>query len=546
MLAAALPMYVFYRAAEHGTLSALSRFEANEHARDETRQNESFKTWKWKVGLTGVDDWTGFSAWKNQTLLRPQFDLPKPEASSPAECRLTDVVCRVLRDIPDYNADVAGIHSMYRTADYDRETVDRLHRELLGTPFPERAFHLFVIGVFLALTGVGIWYLLVKAFSLRADDTVSLDSFSVPGPKDFARVIVYGVPAAEKRHRYHDALPATSRAWLDLRDASSETKGDLGAADVVALDEFDANLNDVEVVRSRTELLEQLLREQRKGKLRVIVLFVSTEPLNFVTATHHGEKDLALLTRFAAALAQFKLTYYEPTKDVERKQLPAVSPKERWRTMRSALLDRLKNPMHGERDREIERQARAKARRRKLVADECRHPDLRAIGHEMSKLVDAHQLSKAQIIQQIQNRASAIYQYMWSRCTRVEKFTLMELARGNPINPNNWDAARRLQMRGYVRKAPFYRIASENLRQFVFRMERTENVESWRHENPGAWNQIKVPLVVMFAGTLIFLALTQPNLFNSMFAFLAAGAASFPFLVSALSARLQQAAKGGS
>src|SRR6185503_2218801 len=159
---------------------------------------------------------------------------------------------------------------------------------------------------------VGIWYLLVRAFSLRAEDTVHLDSFSAPGPKDFARVIVYGVPAAEKRHRYHDALPATSRAWIDLRDPPSETKGDLGAADVGALDEFDANLNDVEVVRTRTELLEQLLREQRKGKLRVIVLFVSTEPLNFVTATHHAEKDVALLTRFAAALAQFKLTYYEP------------------------------------------------------------------------------------------------------------------------------------------------------------------------------------------------------------------------------------------
>jgi hypothetical protein len=161
------------------------------------------------------------------------------------------------------------------------------------------------------------------------------------------------------------------------------------------------------------------------------------------------------------------------------------------------------------------------------------------------KKVDVHKWSKGQIIQQVQSRANAIYQRMWSRCTRVEKFTLIELGRGNPINPNNWDAARRLSMRRYVRTDPFYRIASESLRQFVGRMERTENVHSWRAESPGAWNQIKVPLIVMLVGTMIFVALTQPSLFNSVFAFVAAGAASFPFLVSALNARLQRAGKGG-
>jgi hypothetical protein len=151
--------------------------------------------------------------------------------------------------------------------------------------------------------------------------------------------------------------------------------------------------------------------------------------------------------------------------------------------------------------------------------------------------------SKQQIIQQVHSRANAIYQHMWYQCTRVEKFTLIELARGNPVNPHNWDAARRLKLRGYVVADPFYRIASESLRLFIRRMERIEKVDSWRAQNPGVWTQIKVPVLVVIISVMVFVAVTQPSVFNSIFAFAAAGAASFPLLLSALNARLQRAAK---
>jgi hypothetical protein len=474
--------------------------------------------------LAGVD-WPNFAAWRNQGILRPGIELSSPASAS--ECGFADVVCLVLRNLPDYNSDVAGIRSMYRTPDYDRDTLEQLQGELLHRTPDTQALRLLVTGMFLALTAAAIWYLLVRTFGLRAEDTVKVDSFANPGANDVARYIVYGAPAAEKRRRYFDPLPATDRLWLDLRDASAEGRIEIAAStDVIALDEFDSNLNDIEVVRRRIELLERLLREDR----RVVVLFVSTEPLNFVGASHHTEKDLPLLTRLAAALARFKLTYYEPATEADRptRPLPSV-----W----ARIVDGVRgNPA---------RAAERPGWRRRLVAEECRHPDLREIRDDLSKQVDVHELSKAQIIQQVQNRASALYHHMWSRCTRVEKFTLMQLAHGNPINPNNWDAARRLRVRGYARTDPFYRIASESLRQFVLRMERVENVQSWRAESPGGWDQIKMPLMAVLVGTLIFLALTQPNLFNNMFAFLAAGVASFPFLVSALSARLQRSAQGG-
>jgi hypothetical protein len=113
------------------------------------------------------------------------------------------------------------------------------------------------------------------------------------------------------------------------------------------------------------------------------------------------------------------------------------------------------------------------------------------------------------------------------------------------MNPNNWDAARRLAVRGYLFVDPFYRIASASLRQFVGRMALIEDVQSWDAASPGAWNQIKVPLIVLFIGVLVFVGVTQPGLFNTIVAFVAAGAASLPFLVNALNARLQQRAAAG-
>jgi hypothetical protein len=238
----------------------------------------------------------------------------------------------------------------------------------------------------------------------------------------------------------------------------------------------------------------------------------------------------------AATLARFQLTYYDAGQRADGDKTSVAA----------RVLGTLKGqPAKRRQSDETSERLRW---RRKLIATECRHPDLWGIRDELLRddmLPKVQELSEAQIIQQVQNRASSIYQHMWSRCTRVEKFTLIELARGNPVNPNNWDSARRLRVRGYVRLDPFYRIASESLRQFVIRMERTEDVDSWRAGDPGAWDQIRVPLIIVFVGVLAFLALTQPSLFNNVFAFLAAGAATFPFIVSALTSRFGRAATGG-
>ncbi len=432
-----------------------------------------------------------------------------------------NVVCHVLHSLPDYSDQVVGVHAMYRVGGLG-SGVRRTMRETLLAAVPESyPFHLAAGALFLLLTPVVIWYLLVRTFGLRAESVIRVSSFKLPAAGETARYIVYGVPARE-RPGYFDALPHRGKLWLDLRDVPADASVDIpGWAEAVALDQFDVNLADIDVVRQRVALLERLLREKR----RVILLFVSTEPLNFVTSTFGLSEQAPLVSRLATALARFELTYHS---------LQENDPANADPTPGSRLLVHRYGP----------RPITEPGWREALVRSECRHPDLWNIRDVLLNEPELEHWSKRQIVQQVQSRANAIYQHMWSQCTRAEKFTLIELARGNPINPNNWDAARRLRLRGFVRTDPFYRIANGSLKQFVARMQQVENVASWRAESPGAWNQIKVPLVVLLVGSLVFVAMTQPDLFNSLFAFLAAGAASFPFLVSAFSARLQRAAKG--
>lgn len=502
MLAAALPMSVFYRDAETRTLDGLIRNQQLAHGRALARQDRAFETWKHAVGL-GDDPWSGFDVWVNRGLVdHPAWDAPAEV--TPRTCGL-DLICHVLANLPDYSPQAAALHAMYRVRGDDDDAIREMRTTLLAGPAASATVWVSTVLIFLVISPVVIWYLLVRTLGLRTENVLVVTSFLLPAADQPARFLIYGAPQARRRARYFEMLPAADKRWYDLRDvAPGASLAVPTEADAVVLDHFDANLADPAVLTQRVELLERLLREER----RVILLLISIEPLNFVTYTYPSEPNAALLARFASVLARFTFTYHDASEeDRMRQEDPAAD----WRTA--------------------------------LVYAECRHPDLWPIRDGLLREPGLQRWSKRQIVQQVNSRANALFQTMWYQSTRIEKFTLIQLARGNPVNPNNWDATRRLKTRGQVVSDPFHRLASESLRLFVLRMERIENVEGWRNENPGAWGQIKVPLVLLIVTGLIFVAIAQPNLFNSLFAFAAAGAASFPLLVSALNARLQRAAQ---
>lgn len=515
-----VPMANYYRNAEEQTLAALARIQIHRY-RDAARQQElAFDDWRHEAGLANDLAWSGFSTVKNFSFI-PMMRAIDERVS---ECGL-DIVCLVLQNVPDYTADIAGVHTIYDSGRLNEYALGSIRRALLGGTSDLLWYYFIAFVFFIALTLVAIWYLLVRTFGLRAENVVEVSSFKMPAVDEKAYYILYGVPAQDKKRQYFDVFPPDKRCWIDLRDQTVDTKFLIStSAEVVVIDYFDVNLVDIEIVRKRVELLEQLLREGR----RVILLFVGTDTLNFVLSTYNVEKEAALISRLATALSRFKLTYHRSPR-AKKRQTPAspIAP--------ASLRNRLQ--------KKLAQWFEITEWRQKLVERECRHPELWEIRDDLLNEPELKNWSKGQIVQQVHSRANAIYQRLWNQCTRVEKFTLIELAKGHPINPNNWDAARRLRLRGFVRTDPFYRIASASLRQFVNRLAEIENVRSWHAESPGAWNQIKIPLLVLLIGTLVFFGLTQPDLFNSLFAFLAAGAASFPLLASVLTSHFKRSEK---
>ena len=73
-----------------------------------------------------------------------------------------DVVCLILRELPDYNPDVVGIHAMYGAPELARAELGRARNALLDqAPDRHRSVYILVYGLFMALTASAIWYLLV-------------------------------------------------------------------------------------------------------------------------------------------------------------------------------------------------------------------------------------------------------------------------------------------------------------------------------------------------------------------------------------------------
>ena len=136
--------------------------------------------------------------------------------------------------------------------------------------------------------------------------------------------------------------------------------------------------------------------------------------------------------------------------------------------------------------------------------------------------------TEQQIINLVLTGASSIYQVMWDVCTHLEKFTLIQLAHNRPINPNNWEVAQKLKQRGYLRRDPNYRIFNRSFESFIESVEPIEDMDAWQSEVTSTWDRIKIPVLVLVLFGLAFLAITQPGIFNSLFAWIAAASAALP------------------
>ena len=541
--ATSLPAYGLFRLIQAETFSGYFQLQILDFQKDTLAQKQTINNWLSKVetptnGNEGFEEFERFHLGDYSPLNRyarvwkqfPLFDAPIIEQAVPTDDftlrnypYLKDIPKRnnlwqfMLSKLPDYSDNTVQLHSLYRNP---KLVV------MNGEPYPAKAiaaniFRQNIYGhstglpeslglVLLIILGVALWYVLVRTLGLRTENYLRLFNFKLPGRNQGGRDLIYGMGEFTKKEYFAFSNDNDNKRllWIDLRvDSAAEIEEKLksllalnpydepGGEDIVIIDHFDDGLIDKEILCARIELLEKLVRKQ---KLSLIVL-LAIDPLSFVTATYDADNNAPIIARLASVLALFDVTFYQE------------NPPERY----------------------------GNSKEDKTLREECYHPNLRGIYQSIRSQSSQKHLDSNEIIQLVKSRANAIYQHMWNLCSRAEKIMLVELAHENLVNPNNWDLARRLKQRGYLRRDPFHRIFNESFKQFILRMERVENIESWRQDSASTWHNIRAPLFVVVIGAIIFLAFTQPSFFNSVFAFAAAGTASLPFLVNLIMAKLK-------
>lgn len=150
----------------------------------------------------------------------------------------------------------------------------------------------------------------------------------------------------------------------------------------------------------------------------------------------------------------------------------------------------------------------------RLVRVECRiWPELDPIEQELELIIredSSGLLNKQQVLEYIRTHGNVFFRKRWELCTRDERLCLCQLARGQFINSANEVVIEHLYRRGYIKRAPYFRIASETFKNFVGTAELIENPVTWETEAcKSVWSRLKIPLfIILFCltGVLLYVA----------------------------------------
>ncbi len=144
----------------------------------------------------------------------------------------------------------------------------------------------------------------------------------------------------------------------------------------------------------------------------------------------------------------------------------------------------------------------------------------------------ADSLTRDQILEEVEERASSVYRSLWESCDEDERVILEHVARNGLASAASRRVVRRLLARGLLRKDPALRLLNLSFRRFVLEAERRQEVASLeRLAGPSLWDQLRVPIGMAAVLAAAFLAATQREAFNATLTMAAGVTTAVPTLV---------------
>ncbi len=115
-----------------------------------------------------------------------------------------------------------------------------------------------------------------------------------------------------------------------------------------------------------------------------------------------------------------------------------------------------------------------------------------------------------ELIEELHEKATALYKLFWSACTRPEKLMLVQLAQTGLINPLGKDTLQELIRKRLVIMCPYPRVMNESFARFLCTAATQAQIVTWEKEaGESSWPLVRNILVIMVVFALVLTGISQ-------------------------------------
>ena len=308
----------------------------------------------------------------------------------------------------------------------------------------------------------------------------------------------------------------------DGGDGETDTTAHAGnGRDLVVIEDFGYLPGDAEANERRLSVLEKLRREKKR-----VVAISSLDPETHLLtvaaelsqsapngqAHNNSWRWVRLMTQFVKV----------PVADSAGEGIPNMY----FKRARQRLLP------HKSPKAEVERVERVLD----CIRRECGvSANLQRIGVQLTYDPELRHADERWIVDKVLAQASVFYRVLYDSCSPCEKLTLFHLAQDKLVAPKDPDV-RRLLERGLIVRDPALRVMNDSFRLYVLakgKADRLGKREELAMES-SYWESLKLPLGIVVTCVILFLFLTQRDLYNSTLAVVTAITAGIPSIFKLL------------
>jgi hypothetical protein len=154
---------------------------------------------------------------------------------------------------------------------------------------------------------------------------------------------------------------------------------------------------------------------------------------------------------------------------------------------------------------------------------------LQSIGEGIANQRNISTQTPEGVTRQVFVQAMPYYKSIWRVCSDDEKLTLSHLAHDGLLSSNDPDLER-LMKKGLIVREPAVRLMNESFKCFVLGVEDGEAMAECeaKAKKSSNWEVLKVPLSIGVASVIVFLLLTQREIYNSALPIITAITAGVP------------------